>query len=182
MNEALLIENCRRQDSKAQHLLFDSHADALLPICIRYLKSLHDAEDAMLRGFEKFFRNVNQFEYRGEGSVRAFLRQIVIRECLMSLRQEKRLTSLEEGDAEALIDSATDILSGLSAKEIFRLISELPDGYRTVFNLFEVEQYTHEQIASELGLTVGTSKSQLSKAKALLRKRLQQTSGVYGNK
>lgn len=182
MNEALLIENCRKHDSKAQRLLFDSHADGLLPICIRYLKNLHEAEDAMLRGFEKFFRNVHQFEYRGEGSIRAFLKQIIIRECLMSLRQEARLASLQESGAETVIDTAMDILSGLSAKEIFRLISELPDGYRTVFNLFEVERYTHEQIALELGVTVGTSKSQLSKAKALLRKRLQQTCSDYGNK
>jgi RNA polymerase sigma-70 factor (ECF subfamily) len=136
-------------------MLFERYAEALLPVCIRYLKTIHEAEDALLCGFEKFFRNIGQFEYRGEGSVKALLKQIMIRECLMLLRTENRLTTLEESDAEDLIDSGTDILGGLVAKEIFRLISELPDGYRMVFNLYEIECYTHEQIALELNITTG---------------------------
>src|ERR1043165_8742587 len=149
MTENSLISQCRQLDGKAQRMLFDTYANLMLPICIRYLKDTHEAEDAMLSGFEKFFRNINRFEYRGDGSIRAFLKKIMVNECLMSLRQTKRLGVFDEVDTNDLA-SDIDILSGLSAKEIFKLISELPDGYRTVFNLFEVERYTHEQISFEL--------------------------------
>ena len=181
MTEALLINQCRKNNGKAQRMLFDFYADTMFLVCIRYLKDVQRAEDAMIASFEKFFRNINKFEYRGDGSIGAFLKKIVVNECLMILRQAQRIITLDEVDMDEIAPSV-DIISNLSAKEIFKLISELPDGYRTVFNLFEVEQFTHEQIAGELGITVGTSKSQLSKAKALLRKRLKQSSCDYANR
>jgi RNA polymerase sigma-70 factor (ECF subfamily) len=181
MNEALLIADCRKQEGKAQRAVFDAYADPMLTLCVRYLKNTHEAEDALLRGFEKFFRSLGRFEYRGDGSIRAYLKQIMVRECLMSMRQTRRLVFLEEREMD-YADTGTDLFGGLQAKDIFRLIAELPDGYRTVFNLYEVEGYSHQQIATDLGVSVGTCKSQLSKAKAALRQRLTQIEGDYARR
>ena len=174
MDEASLIDRCRLEDSRAQRQLYDIYSEQMLPVCIRYLRHLPAAEDAMITGFYKFFRNLKSFEYRGAGSVRALIKKIMINECLMLLRSNIRTVTVAEqfGEVE---ESGIDPLAGLQAKDILQCISALPDGYRTVFNLYAVEGYTHREIAAALGISEGTSKSQLSKAKNLLRHTLKTT-------
>ena len=181
MDEALLIERCREGEARAQRLLYEAYAEALLPLCLRYLRTLPEAEDALLRGFYQFFKTIGRFEYRGAGSVRAYLHKLMVHECLMRLRQSPAFLSSEEPDPEEA-DTGADVFSGLGAKEIFQHITRLPDGYRTVFNLYAVEGFTHAQIATELGISEGTSKSQLSKAKALLRQLILQTDKTYASR
>jgi len=178
MDEALLITRCKKQDKKAQKQLFDSFADSLLPVCIRYLKDFHEAEDALLNGFFKFFHNINAFDYRGKGSIQAWLKKIVVNECLMILRKSKRIRYEAE---EMALDIAGDATAWqvLGAQEILEMIDGLPDGYRTVFNLYAVEGYSHKEISTLLHISEGTSKSQLSKARVLLQRMLLQKNNYY---
>lgn len=178
MDEALLITRCKKQEKKAQQQLFDSFADGLLPVCIRYLKDVQEAEDALLNGFFKFFRQIQSFDYRGPGSIQAWLKKIVVNECLMTLRKANRIRYAPE---ELAMDVSGDpgVWQALSVREILAMIDHLPDGYRTVFNLYAVEGYSHKEIGAMLQISEGTSKSQLSKARVLLQRMLLQKNNYY---
>lgn len=183
-DEAALIARCQRGDATAQRLIYESLADAVMPVCLRYIRQREEAEDALITVFFKAFRNIKSYEYRGRGSLEAWLRRITVTECLMRLRAGRRLgITPEEPLAEE--ETGEDIFSALAAKDLFRLIATLPDGYRTVFNLYAVEGYTHREIAALLNITEGSSKSQYSRAKAALRATLQssgQTPKHYANR
>ena len=136
---------------------------------MRYINLREDAEEIMLQGFEKFFRQCKSFLFQGEGAFTNYLKKAMINECLMFLR--KRKIVFEEIDTDTLMQSPGEtVIENLSSKEIFELIRRLPQGYRTVFNLFIMEQLSHKEISQLLGISEGTSKSQLSKARILLQK------------
>ncbi len=141
-------------------------------VCMRYVKSLPDAEEMMLNGFYNFFKTIDRFIYSGQGSIGGWLKKIVVNECLMHLRK-KGLKIVNETDAS---NTATDdgVISRMNANEIYKLVMTLPEGYRTVFNLFVIEGYTHREIAVLLGVNEGTSKSQLSKARMQLQKMIKE--------
>lgn len=166
--EAKIIKKARNGDQKAQRSLFDHYARPMFLLCLRYVRIQEDAEDLLSTGFTKAFANLGSFESRGEASFEFWLKRILINECLMFLRKQNKAPLMVEPD-ESLISTHEDILDTLSADTLFDLILHLPEGYRTVFNLFEIEGYTHKEIAEKLGITEGTSKSQLSKAKAALK-------------
>lgn len=178
MDEASLIARCKKQDKKAQQQLFETFAEGLLPVCIRYLKDFHEAEDALLNGFFKFFQHIGSFEYQGNGNTKAWLKKIMVNECLMVLRKANRIGYAREEQALE-VESDANVWERMRAREILQLIERLPDGYRTVFNLYAVEGYSHKEIADLLGISEGTSKSQLSKARGLLQKMLQQKNNYY---
>lgn len=180
MDEAHLIQRCKRGEAKAQRILYETYADAMMMVCMRYLKRVEEAEDALVQGFHQFLKSIAAFEYCGPGSVGAFIKTIMINECLMKLRKKIYV----QADVNDFLEEAADgdLLSGLYAKDIFRLIAALPDGYRTVFNLYEVEGYSHSEIATMLNMTEGTSKSQLYKAKRLLRRSLQQSNMYHATR
>lgn len=171
MDVALLITEIKQGSTAAQKCLFDLYSDRMLLLCRRYLKSHEDAEEAMLDGFCRFFKKINSFTYKGEGAAEALLRQIMINECLMVLRKKNAFQLVSESAAED-IPFAEEAFSRLSAAEIFNLIVQLPLGYRTVFNLYVIEGMGHKEIAGLMKISEGTSKSQLSKAKAMLQKTL----------
>ncbi len=163
------IDGCKRQDRICQKYIFDRWSEGMLLLCMRYVKSLPDAEELMLNGFFSFYKTIDRFVYSGDSSITAWLKRIMVNECLMFLRKKGSLQIVEEQSAtEAGADETTT--AKMSADEIFRQILALPTGYSTVFNLFVVEGYSHKEIAGMLGITEGTSKSQLSKARALLQK------------
>ncbi|WP_026947901.1 RNA polymerase sigma factor [Algoriphagus marincola] len=166
--EEKIISKARKGDQKAQRYLFDSYARPMFLLCLRYVKVQEDAEDLLSSGFTKAFANLDSFEYRSEASFEVWLKRILINECLMFLRKQNKAPLMVEPD-ESLISNHEDVIDMLSADTLFGLILHLPEGYRTVFNLFEIEGYTHKEIAEKLGITEGTSKSQLSKAKAALK-------------
>ena len=167
MTDQKAIEGCKRNDRICQKYLFDAYSDKMLMVCVRYVKSLPDAEELMLNGFMKFYQYIERFSQEGTGGVGGWLRKIMINECLMFLRKKGGLqikpeeAGIEAGDTEI-------ILAGIHAAEIFKMILELPVGYRTVFNLYVMEGLTHKEIASELGISEGTSKSQLNRARMML--------------
>ncbi len=169
MNEAEIITGCKKGERKAQQLIFERYAEVMLLVCMRYVRNRADAEELMLGGFYKFFTKTDKFVYAGEGSVRPWLRKIMVNECLMFLRKKGQLIMAEESLA---LNVVTDngIVDRLNAAELFKLVSELPPGYGTVFNLYVMEQMTHKEIAGLLNITEGTSKSQLNKARIALQK------------
>ena len=139
-------------------------------LCLRYLKNEEEAKEILTEGFLKVFKNVKNFECRGPESLEVWVRKVMINECLMHLRKKRRLIFMNI-DGEDAADSIS-VEDDISAQEIFSTITNLPDGYRTVFNLFVVEGYSHKEIAEILGVTESTSRSQLSHARTKLQELL----------
>jgi RNA polymerase sigma factor (sigma-70 family) len=178
MDIAKLIKEAKQGSAAAQKCLFDQFADKMLLMCCRYVKRREDAEELLLDGFYKFFINLHSFTYQGEPALYAWLKRIMINECLMLLRKKNVLTIVTESAADEIV-LEEEALGNLSADEIFNLIVKLPVGYRTVFNLYVIEGMEHKEIAALIGISEGTSKSQLSKARVLLQKMLSQKGIEY---
>ena len=172
MTEPDLIAACLQGEPRAQRQLYNQFAGLMLTVCRRYLRRTEDAEEAMLLGFAKVFRALPTF--RQEGSFEGWIRRIMVNEALMELRRREPLhLSFEEfAQPENLAATPATADTQLQAEELLALLQELPVGYRTVFNLYALEGYSHPEIAEALGISEGTSKSQLSKARALLQRRL----------
>ena len=181
MEIAPLIKDAAKGNAAAQKCLFHWFADPMMAVCCRYLKSREDAEERLLDGFIRFFRHLPEFSYQGEAALYSWLKTIMVRECLMFLRKKNIFSMIAEVETEE-ISMEPEALAALSAREIFDLIVQLPLGYRTVFNLHVMEGLDHKQIAGELGIAEGTSKSQLSKARTLLQKMLLQKGISYGQR
>lgn len=162
------IEQCRKGDKKAEKALYKAFAQKMFMHAYRYLKNKSDAEEVLTDAFLKVFANLRTLEYRDEKSLEAWIRKIVINEALMFLRKRKRLCYVDES---ALMDMESDLTidNELAAEEVYQLILSLPDGYRTVFNLHAIEGYSHKEIALQLEITESTSRSQLTKARAMLK-------------
>ena len=178
MDVSKLIKEAKNGSAAAQKCLFDLFADKMILVCRRYVKNSEDAEELLLDGFYKFFKNLSAFNYQNEAALFGWLKKIMINECLMLLRKKNVFNIVSESAAEDL-PLEEEALNNLSAKEIFDLIVNLPVGYRTVFNLYAIEGMDHKEISALLGIAEGTSKSQLSKAKALLQKNLLQNGTGY---
>ncbi len=172
------IKEAKKKSAAAQKCLFDLLADKMMLVCRRYVKNSEEAEEVLLDGFYKFFTSLSTFTYQGEAQLIAWIKRIMINECLMLLRKKNAFVLVSESAAEE-VELEEEALNQLSAKEILELIMRLPVGYRTVFNLYVIEGMDHKEIAALLGIAEGTSKSQLSKAKALLQRNLLQKGNDY---
>ena len=162
-----LVQQCLRQDVRAQRTLYERFSPKMYALCLRYLKEADDAQDVLLKAFTKVFEQLPRF--RGEGSFEGWVRRIVVNEALMFLRKHKhRHITIELEEAAASVEQYPQ----LEADDLLQLVQALPEGYRTVFNLYAIEGYAHAEIAERLGISEGTSKSQLSRAKELLRQRI----------
>jgi RNA polymerase sigma-70 factor (ECF subfamily) len=165
-----LVQDCKRQDRKAQELVFRQFGGRMLGVCMRYISDKSEAEEVMLIGFTKVFSKIDQFS--GEGSFEGWIRRIMVNESLNHLRKYKNLKMQVDLETnEYMVPGYVDAHK-VDQQYLMDLITELPDGYRTVFNLYAVEGYSHKEIAEELGITESTSKSQLSRARLLLQKKL----------
>ncbi|NDC41203.1 MAG: sigma-70 family RNA polymerase sigma factor [Chitinophagia bacterium] len=174
-DEQWLAEQCRRNNAVAQKALYNRYADELLILCLRYLPGKEDAREALMDGFLACFRNMGKFTYRGTGSLRAWLKKLMVNQCLQYLRKRKGLLFVSEQyySSNEPADTASPI-DKLSANEIMALIHALPDGYRTIFNLYVFDDMDHKEIATLLGISESTSKSQLHRARALLQTKILQ--------
>jgi len=172
MTEEQIIIACRRGESFAQKMLFERYVDRMFVICIRYVPRQSDAEEILSDAFLKCFRSLNQFEYRGAGSFRAWLSKITTNECLAFLRKKNMLVFTTEDHVLERRDESETAIEKISAKELIFCIQHMPAGYRTVFNLYILENYSHKEIALQLNISESTSKTQLKKAKAWLRKKI----------
>lgn len=174
MTEIQLIEACKREESFAQRLLYDRYVDGMYLLCLRYIPGPADAEEVLSDAFIKCFRHIGGFSYAGEGSIRAWLSKIAVNECLMFLRRKKQLLiSIDDNPALPEPADADTILEQIQARDILKHIQQLPGGYRTVLNLYVFEGMGHKEIAGMLQISENTSKSQLFKARALLKQKLQ---------
>lgn len=168
--EKAMIAGCGKAERASQKLLYEKYNGQMMLLCCRYLTNQEEAKEALMDGFLNCFKNINNFEYRGEGSLFGWLQRIMINQCLMRLRASNRhqMLSVENENFEELTTGELQI-QNLSTKEILKLIGQLPDGYRTVFNLYHVEGLGHKVIGKLLAISENTSKSQLAKAKQKLR-------------
>lgn len=165
-----LVEQCQRGNAFAQKRLFDQYANRLFRVSLRYVRNEPEAEEVLMNGFLKAFRAIKDFAYRDDNGLEAWLRRIVVNEALQCLRANRHLPLfMTDESTEAHPDPQPLPDAGLDAEQIYALIRELPPGYRTVFNLYAIEGYTHREIAEQLCISENTSKSQLSKARALLQ-------------
>ena len=162
-------------DSSAPKALYCAYAGYLTGVCARYLSATDDVKDVLHDSFLHIFSSMNSFEYRGPGSLKAWLTKIVINESLQFIRHAYRTEILSPSlEAEHTDVDDPPQLEGLSMETLHGLIRELPPGYRTVFNLYVFERKTHREIASLLNIKEASSASQFHRAKALLAARIKQ--------
>lgn len=161
---ALAVDNNRH----AQQKIYSKHAPKMLSICRQYVKDVQQAEDIMITAFMKVFTNLKAFEHKG--SFEGWVRRIMVNECISYLRVQKKVSFLE--DEFFVEDTFNNIESHFSVEDIQSLIDSLPDGYKMVFNLYAIEGFKHQEIAKMLGINEGTSKSQLSHARRMLKEQI----------
>ncbi len=165
------IESLRSKDPIAQKNIFEQYGSFLYRVAYRYVRDRMTAEDLVVDSFLKIFEGAANFRFDNLRSFEAWMKRIVINESLMLLRKQASFQLMPESEAiETPVDD--NILDSISSDEIYQLIAELPDGYRTVFNLFAIEGYSHKEIAEQLHINEGTSKSQLNHARKLLQKKI----------
>ena len=170
MAEQEIIKGCIQNNAQCQHTVFKQYAGRMMSVCLRYAATKPEAEDMLHDAFIKIFSSIKQF--RSEGSFEGWIRKITVNTCL-ALLNKKRIFYSDAGMAEAITDEAgLNIISGLTEKELIKMISRLPDGYRIVFNLYVIEGYDHDEIAAMLNIKTVTSRSQLVKARKLLQKQI----------
>jgi len=170
ITEEKLVAGCMKGKAWAQKALYERYASLLLGICIRYLKDRDDAEDVMIQGFMKVYQNITKF--RQEGSFEGWVRRIIVNECLSFIRKNKSMYLEIEIDKAENNPDCSFLERNLEVEDLMNMIGRLPTGYRTVFNLYAIEGYSHAEIAEQLGINVNTSKSQLSRARNYLQKEL----------
>lgn len=164
-NQAVLIKRASKQDREAQQLLFKQYSPKMLGVCRQYVKDMHHAEDLMLSGFLKVFTKLDTF--KNEGSFEGWIRKIIVNTCLTYLNKKNPIQLTDEDFV--FDDVTTENLENTSVEDIQKLIDELPEGYKLVFNLYAIEGYKHSEIAKKLNISEGTSKSQLFKARKWLQ-------------
>ncbi len=166
--EKEMIRMAAENNRHAQHQIYNSFASKMLSVCRHYIKDIHQAEDVMITAFMKVFTSLNKFEHKG--SFEGWIRRIMVNECISYLRVQKSVKFID--DETYFEERHNDIESKLSVDDIQYLIDALPDGYRMVFNLYAIEGYKHQEIAVMLGISEGTSKSQLSHARRVLQENI----------
>lgn len=163
-----LIQGCLKQQRSAQKELYDVLSSKVFAICLRYADNYQTAEDLLQEGFIKIFKNIKM--YRGDGSFEGWAKRIVVNTAIEHYRKQARMypiVNLEAVDYSLRVDYLGDTLE---LQDIQKLIQKLSPGYRTVFNLYVVEGYSHKEICELLDISEGTSKSQLARARYLLQK------------
>lgn len=179
ISEDKLIVDCKKGNSIAQDVLYNQYASSMLGVCLRYCKNKAEAEDVLQEGFIKIFTSINKFEPQHTGSLSSWIKRIIVNTAINYLRERAKcnFVDIETVNQGIFIDeNETEELNyrnlPFSQAEIMEMIQNLPDGYQIVFNLYVFEKYTHKEIAEVLKISESTSKTQLLKARTLLKKNL----------
>lgn len=166
-NESDLIKGCLDGDRRMQEHLYQRFAGKMYAVCLRYAGKAEDAQDILQDGFVKIFKNLHM--YRGDGSFEGWIRRIFVNTAIEHYRRQVNIYSVTESHENLLEANELSAIDNLSMKDLMKMIQELSPGYRTVFNLYVVEGYSHREIAEMTGISEGTSKSQLARAKGVLQ-------------
>lgn len=167
MTDDELIDLCLEGNQRAQQTLFDKFSRKMMSVCVRYVPDREQAEDVLQDGFVKIFSNLHAF--KREGSFEGWIRRTMVNTALDHLRKKKVMKiDTDISEAEFLAGRDETSVSKMRVEEMMKLIMELPTGYRTVFNMYAIEGYSHQEIADELGVTESTSKTQFRKARTYL--------------
>ena len=170
MNEEQLVKACLQGNNKAQQQFYEQYARKMMGLCLRYAVNTEEAEDFLQEGFIKVFEKLQYFEFRG--SMEGWVRKIVLNTILDKLRRNIHFKNSDSIDDHLEMAGNDNPYEHLRAKELVKLIQTLPTGYRTVFNLFAVEGFSHKEISEKLSISESTSKSQYLRAKEQLQKKL----------
>jgi RNA polymerase sigma-70 factor (ECF subfamily) len=168
-----LIAGCLKGDARMQEALYRRFSPKMYAVCLRYAAKSEDASDILQDGFVKVYRNLDK--YRGEGSFEGWMRRIFVNTAIEHFRKQHSVLSVTEQQEAMLTDGHWNAFDNLAAKDILNLVRTLAPGYRQVFNLYAVEGYSHREISEMLGISEGTSKSQLARAKAILQEKIRET-------
>lgn len=169
-SELEIINGCIIGDREAQRRLYNEFSPKMLLVCLRYAKDYHQAEDLLQDGFIKVFKYIANF--RREGSFEGWMRRIFVNTCIESFRRNITLFSIVDEEDKQLDIPDEKVFDSLEVNDLMSLVQSLSHGYRTIFNLYAIEGYSHKEISQMLNISEGTSKSQLARARALLQKRL----------
>lgn len=170
MTEYDIIKGCLRNDTHCQRLLFEQFAGKMMTVCLRYANDQMEAEDMLQDGFVRVFSNLHQFKF--EGSFEGWVRRVIVNVCLKQLQRRKLvIKDINEQHPESPTIGPY-AYTHLGQEDLLKLINQLPEGYRVVFNLNVIEGYSHEEIGNMLGIQPGTSRSQLVKARKMLQNQI----------
>lgn len=171
MTEELMLAGCLRNNAAAQEALYSRFSPRMLGVCYRFAKNREDAEDMLQEGFIKVFTQMHQ--YRNEGALEGWIRRIIVHTCINILKKNKKFAeSVDIIHANSVFVREDMIPSIMQAKQVVECIRLLPLGYRTVLNLYAIEGFSHREIANILDIEESTSRSQYTRAKAMLEEML----------
>ena len=172
-----LIKSCIEGNRASQKALYDRLASRMFPLCIRYLGDREAAEDVLQDGFVTLFTRLN--DYKGNGSFEGWARKIFVNTALMNLRKKDALKMSDDLEMARGVKAETvSQMQSLGYKELMAMITELPPGFRTVFNMYAIEGYSHKEIGDMLGISETTSRTQLSRARIWLQKKIKEKENV----
>jgi RNA polymerase sigma factor (sigma-70 family) len=167
VSESDLISGCIDGNRRMQEELYRRFSPRMYAVCLRYAGSSEEAEDILQEGFIKIFKKLGSF--RSEGSFEGWIRRVFVNTAIEHFRRKRYLQPISEKEENTIEGKSISVLDQLAERDILALVRELSPGYRTVFNMYVVEGYTHKEIGDILGISEGTSKSQLSRAKVILQ-------------
>jgi RNA polymerase sigma-70 factor (ECF subfamily) len=167
ITEADLINGCLKGDRRTQEELYRRFSPKMYAVCLRYAGHAEEAQDILQEGFIKVFKKLDSF--RSEGSFEGWIRRIFVNTAIEHFRRKRYLMPVTEKEENTIEGKYLSVLDNLAAADIMALVQELSPGYRTVFNMYVIEGYSHKEIGDILGISEGTSKSQLSRAKVILQ-------------
>jgi len=172
LGEFDLIEGCVKNDRQAQESLYKLFASKMLGVCMRYAKDKPEAEDILQDGFVKVYMNINKF--KKQGSLEGWVRRIMVNTALEKFRKQRHMYPVVETD-EALQEIGYEISDNYDVQYLMKIINNLSNGYRVIFNLYAIEGFTHKEIAKSLNISEGTSKSQLARARKIIQGKIKAT-------
>ena len=168
-----LIKGCKAGKSHAQRKLYELYADKMYLVCLRYARDEMEAEDILQEGFIRIFNKIGTF--KGEGSIEGWIRRVIVNIAIRHCQNRNRiqqLVNISDVDEERVEDVVPEC--DFDLEDLLKMVHSLPDGYQTIFNMFAIEGFSHKEIAEKLGITVGTSKSQVARAREQLKKMIDQ--------
>lgn len=172
MNEVTLIEQCISGNAKAQYTLFETYSRKMMGVCLRYTKNQDEANDILQEGFIKVFSKLKDFTF--SGSFEGWIRRIIVNTALDHIRKNaKFVDDIQLDVVDYQVGSDETILESLMAEDLMQLIQTMPTGYKVVFNMYAIEGYSHQEIATALGVSESTSKTQYLRAKNYLKTKIE---------